>query len=100
MGLRNNEIPKAIEIKEPVAPEVFFKKTALSNIRDELKQKQQKVVFNTSDYGHMIPRKLDRTPEKQTLQQLKFYTDLRKNEKFDQMYASKSNKQFDLVPYK
>ena len=39
MGLRNNEIPKTIEIKEPVAPEVFFKKTALSTIRDELKQK-------------------------------------------------------------
>ncbi len=34
MGLRNNEIPKAIEIKDPVAPEVFFKKTAISTIRD------------------------------------------------------------------
>lgn len=34
MGLRNNEIPKKIDIKEPVAPEVFFKKTAISTIRD------------------------------------------------------------------
>ncbi len=48
----------------------------------------------------MITKKLEKTPEKQTLDQLKFYTDLRKNEKFDKMYSSKSNKQFDLIPFK
>jgi hypothetical protein len=34
MGLRDNFIPKTIEVKESNAPEVFFKKTALSTIRD------------------------------------------------------------------
>lgn len=34
MGLRDSPAPKNIEIPEPHAPEVFFKKTALSTIRD------------------------------------------------------------------
>lgn len=34
MGLRDNSIPKTIEHKDPVAPEVFFKKTMISTIRD------------------------------------------------------------------
>jgi hypothetical protein len=42
MGLRDNSIPKTIEHKDPIAPEVFFKKTMISTIRDELKNKEEK----------------------------------------------------------
>ena len=34
MNLRDNSIPKNMQHKEPSAPEVFFKKTMLSTIRD------------------------------------------------------------------
>ncbi len=34
MGLRDNQIPKTIEHRDPSAPEVFFKKTMISTIRD------------------------------------------------------------------
>ena len=34
MGLRDNHVPKIIEHKEPSAPEVFFKKTMVSSIRE------------------------------------------------------------------
>jgi hypothetical protein len=34
MGLRDNKIPKTIEHRDPSAPEVFFKKTMISTIRD------------------------------------------------------------------
>lgn len=34
MGLRSNFISKGIEHKDSPAPDVFFKKTAISTIRD------------------------------------------------------------------
>lgn len=34
MGLRDNKIPKTIEHRDPSAPDVFFKKTMISTIRD------------------------------------------------------------------
>lgn len=62
MGLRSNDIPKTIETKEPIAPQVFFKKTALSTIRDELRSKEHDLVINASEYGHMLTKKLEKTP--------------------------------------
>jgi hypothetical protein len=47
----------------------------------------------------MMTHKLEKTPEKQTLEQLKFYTDLRKDKKF-RFGTTKSSKQFDVLPYK
>jgi len=47
----------------------------------------------------MMPRKLDKTPEKQTYEQLQFYQDLRKGKK-GQFATTKSVKQFDVIPYK
>lgn len=82
MGLRDNNIPKTIQHKEPSAPEVFFKKTALSTIRDELKLKEHKFTLNAAEYDHMLVKKQEKTPAKQTLDQLKFYTDLRHNEEY------------------
>lgn len=34
MGLRDNPVAKTIEHREPSAPEVFFKKTMVSSIRE------------------------------------------------------------------
>jgi len=46
----------------------------------------------------MLGKKLERTPEKQTLDQLKFYSELRSSP--DTAKGTKSNKQFDIIPYK
>lgn len=48
----------------------------------------------------MLAKKIDKLPDKQTLDQLKFYTNLRKNEEYDRKFSSKSHKQFDLIPFK
>ena len=62
MNLRDNQIPKTIEHKDPAAPEVFFKKTMVSTIREELKSKEDKFTLNAAEYNHMITKKLERTP--------------------------------------
>ena len=48
----------------------------------------------------MLGKKLDKTPEKQTLDQLRFYSDLRSNKSPESARGTKSNKQFDIIPYK
>jgi hypothetical protein len=37
------------------------------------------MTINVGEYGYMMTKKLEKTPEKQTLEQLKFYTELRKD---------------------
>jgi hypothetical protein len=77
MGLRDNSVPKTIEHKESSAPDVFFKKTMISTIRDELKSKEGKQTINVAEYGHMMSKRLEKTPEKQTEEQIRFYNQLR-----------------------
>lgn len=46
-------------------------------------------------------KKLEKTPSKQTLEQLQFYTDLRKEKGLIRNNGtSQSNKQFDIYPTK
>ena len=60
MNLRDSSVPKTITHKEPSAPDVFFKKTLLSSIRDEMfeKEREQKKTINVGEYGHMMHKKL------------------------------------------
>lgn len=47
----------------------------------------------------MFMNKMDKSPSKQTLHQIKFYTDLRKDDKYDKINSSKSHKQFVNTPF-
>jgi hypothetical protein len=46
----------------------------------------------------MLGKKLNKSPSKQTLDQLKFYSELRSSR--GPRSGTKSNKQFDIIPYK
>jgi hypothetical protein len=48
----------------------------------------------------MMTKKLEKTPEKQTLEQIKFYNQLRKDKTHGKFLSSQSNKQFDIIPHK
>lgn len=58
MGLRDNQIPKTIEHKDPQAPEVFFKKTMIATIREEMKKGDDKFTLHANEYEHMMVKKL------------------------------------------
>lgn len=58
------------------------------------------MTLNVGEHGYMMTKKLEKTPEKQTLEQLKFYNELRRDKNSQQFHSSKSTKQFDILPRK
>jgi hypothetical protein len=48
-----------------------------------------------------MTKRLEKTPDKQTLDQIKFYNDLRKSKYHEKYLSNKAIKQkFDILPYK
>lgn len=102
MGLRDIKIPKTIDRKDPAAPEVFFKKTALETIRGDLRSKEKPKVVHANEYDYMVTREFEKdNPKspKQTIDQLHFYGSLRREGNLKGA-GSVSQKEFTSLPRK
>ena len=102
IGLRENNIPKKIERKEPAAPEVFFKKTALETIRGDIRSKEKLNVVHANEYDYMVTKQFEKEgpkSPKQTINQLHFYSSLRRQGTLKGL-GSVSQKQFISLPKK
>lgn len=97
INLRDNIATDKFHPKDSAPPEVYFKKTELSAIRLALKEEPGISKVHANNFDHMI-LKGDKH-QKQTQEQLHFYSQLRSNDSQNISYA-KSEKEFTCIPFK
>ena len=98
INLRDNNIPKNIEAKESSPPEVFFKKTAVSDFKVYKKEAKSVNKIRPNQYDHFYLKSKDQ--KHQTQNPLNFYSSLRTDKWKTETVNTPSHKSFVNFPYK